>query len=168
MRHLSALNILIALVLLALISYMLALKANAHSIPCGGLVEPTCASVRHYHKPRYRKPVRHKKRRKPQVRAYQRRSDEDDVKCRPMISVVGSQFVTPAGATSSAEKAFMERARYTWGESYMDVDNAKDYAIRCSRSSVGDVGIKGIAEAVFYRCELKARPCRAPFESREK
>jgi len=85
-----------------------------------------------------------------------------------MISVVGSQFVTPGGATTSAERAFMERARYTWGESYMDVDNAKDYAIRCSRSSVGDVGIKGLVEAVFYRCELKARPCRAPFESREK
>ena len=159
MRHLSAFNILVALILLALITYMLALKANAHSIPCGGLFEPTCASVRHYHKRRvYRKKRRH---RKPQVRAYQRRERDDGISCKDRLTVIGDARPTRGGAVSDAEGAFMRAARFRHGESWMSVDNAKNYEIRCARASITEV-----VGTTMMRCELRARPCRPPFESK--
>jgi len=170
MRHLTAWNVLVVLVLLALITYMLALKANAHQITCGGLFEPTCASVRHVHKRRYRKPRRHKhkhRRRRPEVRAYVRRDkwverDTDRVICKDSVTVVGDARPSRAAAVSDAESVFMRTVRFKYGgEAWMNIEAAKDYQIRCTRASITE-----LVGQVMTRCELRAKPCKPPFESK--
>ena len=79
--------------------------------------------------------------------------------CLPAIRVVGSQWVTEAGAEDSAKKAWMEKARWLYGESAMDLASAKDYARCCSRSSIGEV-----AGQMQHRCEVEATPCRPRFQ----
>jgi hypothetical protein len=79
--------------------------------------------------------------------------------CLPTIRVVGSQWVTEKGAEESAQKAWMEKARWLYGESAMDLTAAQDYAKRCSRSSIGEV-----AGQTQHRCEVEAVPCRPRFE----
>ena len=53
----------------------------------------------------------------------------------------------------------MERVRYDHGESFVDMTNAKDFESRCGRVSIGEV-----AGQVTYRCEIVARPCKAPLK----
>ena len=89
------------------------------------------------------------------VMAYEKRSEQPQVKCLEPVRVIGSQFVTEQGAEESAQKAWMEAVRYDSGEQYMMLDNAQGYSHRCSRSSIGE-----IAGQVFYRCEVIAKPCR--------
>lgn len=108
------------------------------------------------------KPKVHKKRkRKPEVRAYVKRDDDDLVKCYDTVRVVGSQWANESGAEESAQKAWMERVRWSLGEAAMSIDAAKNYSKRCSRSSVGE-----LANQVLHRCEVQARPCRPVFESK--
>lgn len=103
--------------------------------------------------------VRHRHR--PVVRQYRSieivREDRDDWHCLDKVHVVGSQWIGEQGAEDSAKKAFMEEVRYRYGETFMDVDHARDYEHRCTRSSVGKV-----AGQIYYRCEVAARPCKAP------
>lgn len=108
--------------------------------------------------------------RKPQVRSYVKRKvirphkpapaqhDDTGAHCYPSVTVVGSQWVGDSGAQDSAKKAFMEQVRWKYGEAYMDIHNAQDIALRCSRSSIGEV-----ANQVLHRCEIRARPCRMGF-----
>jgi hypothetical protein len=106
-----------------------------------------------------------KRRRKPEVRGYTRRDDANDdkqdrIKCYDAIRVVGSQWATEAGAEESAQKAWMERVRWSIGEAAMSITAAEGYEKRCSRSSVGE-----LANQVLHRCEVRARPCRPVFQS---
>lgn len=108
------------------------------------------------------RPKRHAKpRRKPEVRAYVKRDDDDRLQCLDVVRVVGSQWATSDGAETSAQKAWMEQVRWRYGESAMTIEAATGYAKRCSRSSIGEV-----ASSVLHRCEVQARPCRPVFESK--
>lgn len=74
------------------------------------------------------------------------------------ITREGDQYATEEGAKQEAKKAWMQAVRWLYGEQMMNPDNAlggKTYS--CSRSSVGSV-----AGQTFIRCDLTARPCRAP------
>lgn len=115
-----------------------------------------------YQAPREAKPVRKRQvRRKPQVKAYVKREDDDAIKCKDMVVVIGDARPSVSSAKEDAESVFMRTVRYKYGESWMDVQNARDYASRCARASITE-----IVGQVMTRCEIKARPCRAPFESR--
>jgi len=76
-------------------------------------------------------------------------------KCRPLLAVVGDQYASESGAQGEADKAWMQTARWQWGERYMAREHALDASYECGRSSVGSV-----VGQVFYRCRLMARPCR--------
>jgi hypothetical protein len=76
-------------------------------------------------------------------------------KCRPQLAVVGDQYASEQGAQQEADKAWMQTARWQWGERYMAREHAHDASYECGRSSVGSV-----VGQVFYRCRLTARPCR--------
>lgn len=76
-------------------------------------------------------------------------------KCRPQLAVVGDQYASESGAQGEADKAWMQTARWQWGERYMAREHAHDATYECGRSSVGSV-----VGQVFYRCRLTARPCR--------
>lgn len=78
--------------------------------------------------------------------------------CLKPVSVVGSQYLNDAGAEDSAKKGWAEAVRFHHGEAYMDMQHAKSYARRCTRSSIGEV-----AGQVFFRCEITATPCRPAF-----
>lgn len=84
--------------------------------------------------------------------------ERDGFQCIDRMRVVGSQFINKEGAEESAQKAFMEEVRFRWGESFMSIETAQDYESRCTRSSVGEV-----LNQVFFRCEIRASPCRPPF-----
>ncbi len=55
----------------------------------------------------------------------------------------------------AAKKDWMERVRYDYGESYLDMTNSKDFVSRCGRVSIGET-----MGQVMYRCEIVARPCK--------
>jgi len=80
---------------------------------------------------------------------------EEVTHCVRPVKVVGSQDVRETAAEDSAKKAWAEEVRWAHGEAFMDIQNAKDYASRCSRSSIGE-----IAGQTFSRCEIVATPCR--------
>ncbi len=98
----------------------------------------------------------------PQVMAYVKREGEKAAKddrefhCVDKVRGVGTQWIGPEGALDTAKKDWMERVRYDYGESYLDMTNAKDFVSRCGRTSIGEV-----AGQVMYRCEIMARPCKA-------
>ena len=82
-------------------------------------------------------------------------SHDDDGHCKGFLAVVGDQYASEAGAQGEADKSWMQTARWQFGERYMSRDHATDASYECGRSSVGSV-----VGQVFYRCRLKARPCR--------
>lgn len=90
-----------------------------------------------------------------QDRGYYPSRDYEDDRCRPRLAIVGDQYASEAGAQGEADKAWMQTARWQWGERYMSRENAADATYECGRSSVGSV-----VGQVFYRCRLSARPCR--------
>jgi len=79
----------------------------------------------------------------------------DREKCRPELAVVGDQYASEQGAQQEADKAWMQTARWQWGERYMAREHANNASYECGRSSVGSV-----VGQVFYRCRLTAKPCR--------
>lgn len=115
---------------------------------------------------RRRKKVRRAKRYQPQVMAYSKRAtdaptgtDDDGLQCLGKVRGLGTQWIGTEGALDAAKKDWMERVRYDHGESYIDMTNAKDFESRCGRTSIGEV-----AGQVTYRCEIQARPCKAPMK----
>lgn len=158
------------LILVLLIALMFALmtanKAKAHTVSCS--VFENC---RHYHRKRV---VRHKKRRKRHVKrrakpeptrvyAYRKREREEDrIDCKDTVRVVGDARPSEDAARQDAESAWMRATRWKYGALYLSLPNAKHYEIRCSRDSITE-----IVGQTMVRCELKARPCNPPFESRE-
>ena len=76
-------------------------------------------------------------------------------KCQDTLAAVGDQYASEQGAQQEADKAWMQTARWQYGERFMSRENADDAAYECGRSSVGSV-----VGQVFYRCRLTAKPCR--------
>jgi hypothetical protein len=76
-------------------------------------------------------------------------------KCQATLAAVGDQYASEQGAQQEADKAWMQTARWQYGERFMSRENADDATYECGRSSVGSV-----VGQVFYRCRLTAKPCR--------
>lgn len=79
----------------------------------------------------------------------------DTNKCQATLAAVGDQYASEQGAQQEADKAWMQTARWQYGERFMSRENADDATYECGRSSVGSV-----VGQVFYRCRLTAKPCR--------
>lgn len=84
------------------------------------------------------------------------RDRHDRDQCLSRVRGVGQQWIGTEGAMDAAKKDWMERVRYDFGETYLDLSHAEDFEARCGRTSVGQ-----IAGQVMYRCEVFARPCKA-------
>ena len=95
------------------------------------------------------------------VYAYQRYDDDERYRtgneCRDRRRVVGDQGLSTALAQGQADKAWQQDIRFYLGERFMDIKNAEGVRYECSRSSVGET-----LGQTFHRCEVSARPCRAP------
>ena len=107
---------------------------------------------------------------RPKVMAYERREkgptpvkDERGWQCVDKVRGLGTQWIGTEGALEAAKKDWMERVRYDHGESYIDMTNAKDFESRCGRVSIGEA-----LGQVTYRCEIMARPCKAPMREATK
>lgn len=88
--------------------------------------------------------------------------------CRAMLSVVGDQAASEAGAKAQAQKAFQQQARFLHGELFADPRYAASVEYRCVRSSVRNVANRA-TEAVglnsqLKRCSMTARPCMPPLD----
>jgi hypothetical protein len=70
-----------------------------------------------------------------------------------MVMVTGKQRITEGQAKGSAEKAWQEKVRFTYGELYLDLKNAREATHRCTLTS---------PTLRLKRCEFSATPCRAP------
>ncbi len=108
--------------------------------------------------------VRHAKRVKKEdptrVMGYVKREDEKlaakpEVQCTEKVRGLGTQWIGTEGAMDAAKKDWMERVRYDYGESFLDLSHAKDFVSRCGRTSIGET-----MGQVMYRCEIVARPCK--------
>jgi Ni/Co efflux regulator RcnB len=113
----------------------------------------------------YRSDWRHE--RQSERRYYRDPDDRDDdkrgVKCLDPVRGLGTQWIGQEGALEAAKKDWMEHVRYDKGETYVDMTVSRDLTSRCSRVSIGEV-----VGQVTYRCEIWARPCRAPLVETEK
>jgi hypothetical protein len=97
------------------------------------------------------------------VMAYVKREDGKDqlhaerheFSCADKVRGLGTQWIGTEGALDAAKKDWMERVRYDYGESFLDMNNAKDFVSRCGRVSIGET-----LGQVMYRCEIIARPCK--------
>jgi hypothetical protein len=105
----------------------------------------------------------HKESEPTKVMAYVKREGEKDVAkddrqyhCVDKVRGLGTQWIGTEGAMDAAKKDWMERVRYDYGESYLDMTNAQDFISRCGRVSIGET-----LGQVTYRCEILARPCKA-------
>ena len=92
--------------------------------------------------------------------AYEKREKESrredrGWQCADKVRGLGTQWIGTEGALDAAKKDWMERVRYDYGESFLDMGNAKDFISRCSRVSIGET-----LGQVMYRCEIVARPCK--------
>jgi len=93
------------------------------------------------------------------VMGYVKREDEfaarPEVQCSDKVRGLGTQWIGTEGALDAAKKDWMERVRYDYGESFLDMNNARDFVSRCGRVSIGET-----MGQVMYRCEIVARPCK--------
>jgi len=149
-----------------------ALKAHAGaSYVCGGPFDRSCedvrreiaakrAAMRRRAAARENLRSKRKRRRRAQVRGWHR-EETDKVSCKDKLTVIGDSRPTKDGAIGDAEAAWMRATRWKYGESWIEIGNARGYEIRCNRASITE-----IVGAVMQRCELRAQPCRPPFESK--
>ena len=108
-----------------------------------------------YYRTRHRK---HAYERRQEVRGWHSQARgyyPSEEKCKATVAVVGDQYASESGAQDEAWKSWAQTVRFMAGERYMSKDNAEDIAFECGRSSVGS-----IVGQVFYRCRIRARPCR--------
>jgi hypothetical protein len=111
-------------------------------------------------KARIRHAKRHKKEDPTRVMGYVKREDDKfagktEVQCTEKVRGLGTQWIGTEGAMDAAKKDWMERVRYDYGESFLDLTHAKDFVSRCGRTSIGET-----MGQVMYRCEIVARPCK--------
>ena len=92
------------------------------------------------------------------VYSYIRREESDyGDRCRDLRRVVGDQGLSIALAQGQADKSWAADVRFHLGERFMDISNAEGVTYECSRSSVGET-----LGQTFHRCQISARPCKAP------
>lgn len=102
---------------------------------------------------RRHRPHRHVKRAEPRtVIVYREKPVHVDPRCKPPFESVGDQAITETGAREAAEKAWQQAMRFEAGELWADPAHAQDKQWQCVKSSIG--------AGIFYRCRLKAHPCR--------
>lgn len=91
---------------------------------------------------------------------------ESDAYCHRLIEATGDQAQSRDNAENLALRTWQGRVRFHFGEKYIDFGNARDKKITCSPSSVADTVGGKIQDKLLgishFRCELSARPCRAP------
>jgi hypothetical protein len=111
-------------------------------------------------KARVRHAKRYKKEDPTRVMGYMKREDDkfagrQEIQCTEKVRGLGTQWIGTEGAMDAAKKDWMERVRYDYGESFLDLSHAKDFVSRCGRTSIGET-----MGQVMYRCEIIARPCK--------
>jgi hypothetical protein len=119
------------------------------------------------------------------VRSYVKREDDrridrgkcarDDETHREIwIEVLSTEHQSEENAREAARKAWMARAQWDVGGTYMNLDEAEGVKWRCGPSNAHDTASGRISEAVGtvtgkggqnVRCSVVARPCRGPRES---
>lgn len=179
-KYVSPLLILVALVILALLTFMaLISSSHAGTLYCGGPFDPSCAEVEYRQKLKrqararaaararaeHKRKHKHRAAKREATRVYgYHREDRrtDSVSCKDTVRVVGDARPNEAAARDDAEAAWMRETRWKYGALYISLPNARDYAIRCSRDSITE-----IVGQTMQRCELMARPCNPPFQSRD-
>jgi len=91
---------------------------------------------------------------------------ETDAFCHRLIETTGEQAQSKDNAEAFALRSWQGRVRFHFGEKYLNFENARDKRLTCSPSSVADTVGGKIGEKLLgishFRCELSARPCRAP------
>lgn len=80
--------------------------------------------------------------------------------CRDMRRAVGNQHLTLDGARKAADEAWAGDVRFSLGELFMDLSNARRMSYTCSRSSIKEGGITTLGQTLT-RCEVRAIPCPA-------
>jgi hypothetical protein len=102
-------------------------------------------------------------------RAQQRHAQpsiDSDVVCHRLTEATGEQAQSKEAAEERALRAWQGRVRFHFGERFIAFDNARDARIACSPSSVADTVGGKIQDKLLgishFRCEISARPCRAP------
>ena len=100
------------------------------------------------------------------VLSYVRRAEEEESGCREIRRVVGDQHLTLDGAKKAANDAWAGAVRFHLGEKFMDLAHARQINYICSRSSIKEGGVTTLGQTLT-RCEIEARPCRAPREASE-
>lgn len=85
--------------------------------------------------------------------------DEDHFDCKEKLSDRGDQRTSDTWAHSAADKAWVQSARFKYGELFADLKNARDVKYECV--TTGPSGI-------LHRCEITAFPCRAGKEHADK
>lgn len=89
-----------------------------------------------------------------------------DTYCHRLIEATGDQAQSKDSAENLALRTWQGRVRFHFGEKYLSFENARDKKITCSPSSVADTVGGKIQDKLLgishFRCELSARPCRAP------
>lgn len=133
---------LVIVVLFGLMFFLVAPVRAQHAPTFRSEYKPRHIYIEHRHRRHTRKVWRHD-------------SIEIEDGCKDYLATVGDQYASEDGAKQEADKAWMQTARWQYGERFMSRENADDATYECGRSSVGSV-----AGQIFIRCRLTARPCR--------
>jgi len=92
--------------------------------------------------------------------------------CKVPLDSLGNDVRGEDDARLAARKAWMELARWRYGERYMELANARDTYFQCNRVQAplteGKIGDKGDKFSHLSRCELRATPCAAPIVREDK
>jgi hypothetical protein len=81
--------------------------------------------------------------------------------CHALVPAIGEQAQSEASAWDAAIVAWRGRVRWLHGERFSDHNAARDLVKACAPSSVPDA-YRDAKLPQLYRCEVVARPCRAP------
>lgn len=101
------------------------------------------------------------------------RHDHPEVgNCKGPLDALGNDIRGIDDATTAARRAWMERARWRYGERFMEINYARDTHIQCSRTEApltdGKVGKALDDRTHLSRCEIIATPCAAPLTKVDK
>lgn len=127
------------------------------------------AKPRHIHRHR---PHRHKSTR---VKAWRVVKPALPNGCFGPIEAIGEQWATTSGAKGKAEKAWVERVRFEYGEATADLSNAQDVQFACVTSNVPNAMTRfldRVKEATgnsdtgwMHRCQISAIACRVRLQT---
>lgn len=104
------------------------------------------------------------------VYGYERRGEpretRNQLRCERTMEGRGAEANTSEGALRLANRAWQAGVRAELGERFMELKHAGEYKWSCFRSSTNESvagrALEWAAGAVRVRCQVWARPCRAP------